>query len=130
MIEIDCGEMTFDDQLELASVISDGLAGKGIALVKDTKIVIDVMSKGVSAGGVVDIVKRFVSTRKDSRYYSIEADGDDVVVHTPDPLARSRGRRDTGQLLPDNLMKCPWCSFVTPYQELYNVHIRSHGFGL
>ena len=121
--------MTLDDQLALASAISDGLGGRGVALVKDDTLVIDAMSK-VSTGEVASVVRDFVSKRKDAKYYSVEVAGDDIAVRTPDPLARSRGRKDTGQLLPDNLLKCPFCPFVTPYQELYNVHLRSHGFGM
>ena len=130
MLEVDCSEMTLDDQLALASAISDGLGGRAVALVKDDKLVLDALSSKVTAGEVAGIVRGFVSKRKDARFYSVEADGGDIVVHTPDPLARSRGRKDTGQLLPDNLQKCPYCGFVTPYQELYDVHMRSHLFGV
>ena len=130
MIEVDCSEMTVDEQIALASAISDGLGGKGMALVKDTKIVLDTISGKVTAGEVLALVRDFAKRRKEPQSYSVVSDGDEIVVHTPDPLARSRGRRDTGQLLPPNLSKCPFCSFVTPYQELYNVHVRSHGFGI
>ena len=130
MIEVDCSEMTVDEQIALASAISDGLGGKGMALVKDTKIVLDTISGKVSIDEVLVLVRDFVKKRKEAQSYSVESDGDEIIVHTPDPLARSRGRRDTGQLLPPNLLKCPFCSFVTPYQELYNVHVRSHGFGI
>lgn len=129
LIEIDCGEMDFDEQLALASAVSDGLDGRGMALVKDEKIVIDELSK-VSAGEVASAVRAFVSRRKDPGHYGVAVEGDTIVVHTPDPLSRSRGRKDTGELLPPNLMKCPFCNFVTPYKELYDVHFRSHGFAL
>ena len=130
MIEVDCSEMTLDDQLSLASAISDGLGGRAVALVKDDKLVLDTMSNKIGVDEVANLVRGFASKRKDAAHYSVETDGEKVKVHTPDPLARSRGRKDTGQLLPDNLLKCPWCSFVTPYEELYNVHVRSHGFAL
>ena len=128
MIEVDCSEMTLDDQLALASAISEGLSGRGMALVKDSKVVLDPLAK-VSTGEVLGIVKAFISKRKDAQHYSVEEDGDDIMVHTPDPLARSRGRKDPGQLLPPNLLKCPFagCGFVTPYQELLTIHVRSHG---
>ncbi|MDG6909411.1 MAG: hypothetical protein JRN08_03490 [Nitrososphaerota archaeon] len=128
MIKVDCSEMTLDDQLALASAISDGLGGRAFAFVKDDRLALDTVSGKVTTGEVAAIVRGFVSKRKDARYYSVELDGDEVRVHTPDPLARSRGRKDTGQLLPENLLKCPFCNFVTPYQELYDVHFRSHGF--
>jgi hypothetical protein len=126
MIQVDCSEMDLDEQLALASAISDGLGGKGVGIVKDAKIVVDELSK-VSGSDVAKIVESFVA-RRGTPGYSVEADGDELVVHTPDPKARARGRKDTGELLPPNLMICPFCSFVTPYEELYNVHLRSHGF--
>ena len=130
MIEIDCREMTLDDQLALASAVSDGLGGRAVALVKDDKLALDTMSNKVSVGEVEGVVRGFLSKRKEAEHYSVEADGDEIVVHSPDPLARSRGRKDTGQLLPDNLLKCSYCAFITPYQELYDVHVRSHLFGV
>jgi hypothetical protein len=130
LIEVDCREMAVDEQIALASAISDGLGGRAVALVKDAMIVIDALSGRVPASEVLPLVRGFVSKRKDAQHYSVEQDGDVIVVHTPDPLARSRGRKDTGQLLPPNLLKCPFCSFVTPYQELYYVHVRAHGFGV
>ena len=130
LLEVDCSEMTLDDQLALASAISDGLGGRAVALVKDDKLALDTMSNKVTAGEVADVVRGFVSKRKDAKYYSVEADGDEIKVHTPDPLSRSRGRQDTGQLLPDNLLKSPYCAFVSPYQEMYDVHMRSHLFGV
>lgn len=127
LISIDCAELTTDEQLALAAAISDGLGGSAIALVKDTEIVLDpLLNKEPDPSRVEAILKHFMSRRKDAQYYSLERSGSTFVVHSADPLARSRGRRkDT---LPENLMKCPWCGFVTPYGELYTVHIRSHGF--
>lgn len=133
MISIDCRELTFDEQLALAGVLSDQLGGRTVALVKDASIVFDQISGDPpSAGQLESIVRGFVAKRKDARHYSVEAEGDRIVVHSADPLARSRGRKDTGQLLPPNLLKCPFsgCGFVTPYRELYDIHVRSHGFGL
>jgi len=129
VIQVECKEMTLDEQLALAAAISDGLDGRGVALVKDDKIVLDSMSNAVTTGEVLAVVRAFVSRRKDAEHYSVDSNGEDIVVHTPDPLSRSRGRKDSGQWLPDNLMKCPWsgCGFVTPYQELYAIHVRSHG---
>ena len=128
MISVDCSEMSLDDQLALGSAISEGLGGRGVAMVKDDKLVIDAMSS-VAPGEVADVVRGFVSKRKDARYYSVELDGDDVRVHTPDPLARSRGRKDPGQILPPNLLKCPFasCGFVTPYPEVMRNHVLLHG---
>ncbi|MDG6921308.1 MAG: hypothetical protein JRN59_07250 [Nitrososphaerota archaeon] len=128
MIEVECGEMTVDEQLALASAISDGLAGRAVALIKGTKVVLDPVSGEASTDEVVRIVEGFASRRKDPGEWSVDSSGLSIVVHSADPLSRSRGRRDTGELLPDNLFKCPFCPFVTPYEELYVVHYRSHGF--
>lgn len=128
MIEVDCSEMTLDDQLALGSAISDGLGGRAFALVKDDKLVLDSMSGKVSVGEVEGVVRGFISKRKDAKYYSVEADGERIRVRTPDPLARSRGRKDSGQMLPPNLLKCPYssCGFVTPYPEVMRNHIYLH----
>ena len=129
MISIDCSELTADEQLALAEAVTEGLAGRGLALVKDESIVLDDLSGGTLGVSQVEaVVSRFVSRRKDAKDYSVERDGDRLVVRSPDPLARSRGRKMAE--LPDNVLKCPYCPFVTPYQELYNVHVRAHGFGV
>ena len=130
MMSIDCHELTFDEQLALAAAVSDGLGGRAVGMIKDDSIVLDQISGQTPALSELEtIVRSFVAKRKDARYYSVEVVGEKLIVHSPDPLARSRGRKDTGLLLPDNLLKCPFCNFVTPYQELYDVHFRSHGFG-
>jgi hypothetical protein len=127
LISIDCSELTTDEQLALAAAISDGLGGAAIALVRDTEIVLDSISNQKPDHSQVEtIVKQFISRRRDSQYYSLEREGDRFVIHSPDPLVRARGRRkDT---LPENLLKCPWCAYVTPYEELLAVHCRAHGF--
>ena len=125
MIEIECAEMTVDEQLALASAISDAFAGKAVALTKGTRIVLDALSE-VRVEKVVEEVRGFVSKWKDREHYSVDSDGPRVTVHTPDPLVRSRGRGRPG--LPPHVLQCPFCGFVTPYQEPYEVHVRSHGF--
>jgi hypothetical protein len=127
VIRIECKELNTDEQLALAAAISDGLEGSAIALVKDTGIVLDPMkNEDPDPSRVESIVKSFLSRRKDSQYYTLERNGTRFVVHSPDPLARARGRRKSN--LPENVLKCPWCGFVTPYEELYVIHTRSHGF--
>ena len=123
---IDCRELTVDEQIALASDISDSLGGNGVALVNSDKIVVDFFDEQPDVDKVVSIVSEFIGRRKESQYYSIERVGDSLAVHSADPLAAQK-RRPT-EKLPPNLLKCPFCSFVTPYQELYNVHARSHGF--
>jgi hypothetical protein len=127
LISIDCHELTVDEQLALAGELTGGLQGRTVALVKGEEIVLDeISSERVRPEEVRVVVQAFVSRRKDARHYSVERDSDLIIVHSSDPLARGRGRKE-GQL-PPNLLKCPFCSFVTPYQEMYNIHVRSHGF--
>ena len=129
MIVIDCHELTVDEQLALASSLSDQLQGRAIALVRDEDIVFDVMrGNDLDQGQIESLVKQFISRRKESEHYSVERKGETLVVHSADPLARGRGRME-GRL-PDNLLQCPFCPFVTPYQEAYVVHVRSHGVGV
>ena len=127
MITIDCHELTVDEKLALASEISDELAGVALALIKDGDIVIDQLGRGALDPGAVEaVVTDFVSRRVDASNYSVEREEDFIVVHSPDPIAAKHGRRQNR--LPDNVKICPFCSFVTPYEELYVVHVRSHGF--
>ncbi|HEV2137912.1 MAG TPA: hypothetical protein VGR53_03655 [Nitrososphaerales archaeon] len=126
MIAIECIELTLDEQIALASAVSEGLRGAAIALIQDSKIVIDLINVGrIDPLEVEGIVRQFVSRRKDAQHYSVERDGGYILVHSPDPLARSRGRKKSQ--LPGNLLQCPSCGFVTQYKELYNIHVRSHG---
>jgi len=132
LIQVDCHELTFDEQLALAGDLSDALGGRALALalVKDETIVFDALqAPGAQRGEVEEVVRKFLSGRKESRYYSSEWDGTVLVVRSADPLARSCGKKDSGQMLPPNLLKCPFsgCGFVTPHQELLTVHVRSHG---
>jgi len=128
MLLIDCRELTVDEQLALASSLSDNLEGRAIALVRDADIVFDVMSgKALDEVQIEGLVRKFISKRSGSQHYTIERTGDTLVVHSADPLARGRGRME-GRL-PANLQQCPFCMFVTPYQEEYAVHVRSHLFG-
>ena len=128
-ITIDCHEITLDEQIALASAISDELHGKAIAFIRDAEIVVDPIDKDRTETVEIEaIVRAFVSRRKDAKHYSVDRDGDLLVIHSPDPLIRDRGR--SWAHLPDNLLQCPFCFFVTQYQELYNIHVRSHGFGV
>lgn len=126
---IDCSELTMDEELALAAEISDSLKGQGVALVNGAKIVFDSFEEGLlDENAVESVVWEFVARRKGHEFYVVERVGDSLVVHSADPVAAMR-RRAT-EKLPSNLLKCPFCSFVTPYQELYLVHTRSHGFVL
>ena len=124
---IDCGELTMDEELALAAAISDSLKGEGVALVNGEKIVFDSFREAqLDEKAIESVVKEFVAHRKVHEFYSVERVDDSLIVHSADPVAASRRR--TTEKLPPNLLKCPFCSFVTPYQELYIVHTRSHGF--
>ena len=115
-----------DEQLALASNLSDEFQGRVLALVRDVDIVFDVIAgKGLDEAHVESVVRRFIGRRKDAVHYSAERSGEVLTIHSPDPLARGRGRRRGG--LPDNLLQCPICGFVTPYEESYVIHYRSHG---
>jgi len=126
-LEIDCSELTADEQLALAGEITEALGGKGIALPKGRMIVFDPLEGGgVDDRAVEEAVRDFLSRRKDSSRYSAERKGGKLVVHSPDPVAA--GRSANLERLPPNLLKCPFCPFITTYEELYIVHCRSHGF--
>lgn len=129
VLTIKCHELTVDEQLALASALSDEFQGDLLALARDEDIVFDVLAgKDLDKSRVESVIRSFIGRRKDAEHYSLEVSGEVLVVHSADPLARSRGRKPGG--MPSNLLKCPYCSFVTPYQEAYDVHFRSHLVGV
>ena len=127
MIRVDCHELTRDEQLAIASELSDALAGRAVALVDDHRLVLDSMrGPEPDVAEIEAIVRSYISRRPKAAEYSIDRAGDVLTVRSPDPIAATHGQRRSP--LPDNLKQCPFCSFVTPYDELLTVHVRSHGF--
>ena len=125
VVLIDCSELSTDEKLALASQISDRLGGTAIALVKGEDIVLDQLSAEKPDPSVVkDTVIHFISRRKKAEDYSVEVIGERIVVHSADPIAAIRRKRQ--KQLPPNLQQCPFCGFVSPYEELYTVHLRAH----
>ncbi len=125
VVFIDCSELSADEKLALASQISDRLGGAAIALVKGEDIVLDQLSGEKPDQSVVkDAVIHFISRRKKAEDYSVEVIGERIIVHSADPIASMRKKRQ--KRLPPNLQQCPFCGFVTPYEELYTVHLRAH----
>jgi len=127
MIVIRCKELTTDEQLALAEEVTSKLGGAGIALARGPDLVLDQLGKeALRRDAVEGAVKDFLARRPDGPHYSYEWVGDSIVVHSADPIRAMGERRKPS--LPDNVFKCPFCAFVTPYEELYVVHYRSHGF--
>ncbi len=88
MISIDCSELSADEKLALASNISEALEGVALALVKGESIVLDVLSgQKLDIKRVGEIVVNFISRRKDSEGYSVEVEGEEIIVHSADPIA-------------------------------------------
>jgi len=125
MVRIDCSELTRDEQLALASAISDGLEGVGVALIKGNDIVVDQLAaRKVEVGSVVPIVTGFVSKRTDPSLYVLDVSGDVIRLHSPDPIA-ARSKRNRSRLPPD-VFQCPACGLILPSQEKYEDHMRMH----
>ena len=127
MISIDCSELSADEKLALASSISDALAGVALALIRGESIVLDILSdQNLDVGRVEAIVTNFISRRKDSEGYSIEVEGEEIIVRSADPIAAMRRKRESE--MPPNVSQCPFCGFFTPYEEKYRAHILIHYF--
>jgi hypothetical protein len=125
MIEVDCAELSNDEELALASEISDRLEGRALALVKQDSIVLDQLTdERLDVEALRPIVGDFMSRRKDSEHYSFEVDGQKIVVHSADPIAASR--RKAENTVPPNLMQCPYCWFITQSEGEYTLHLKSH----
>jgi hypothetical protein len=118
VLKIDCLELSADEKLALASEISDALEGRALALA-DERLTVDALQP---------VVSDFISRRKEAEYYSTEVRGETIVVHSADPVAASKRKKEN--TLPPNLKQCPYCSFITQYEEEYNVHMRAHLFGV
>jgi hypothetical protein len=125
MIEVDCSELTQEEQLALAASILDELLGKSLALVKGNSIVIDWMSgPKLDVAQLMHFVEKFVSRRKDAKYYGVARQEDKVVVHSPDPTAANRTR--TNYRLPPGAYQCPACGLILPDEGRYQLHLRTH----
>lgn len=126
MLVIDCRELTVDEKMALASFISDELSGAALALINGEDIVLDEIAHSpVATGRVEGIVRRFVLRRRDTQNYSVEREGARMVVHSAHPIVARHDRKHNE--LPPNLIKCPFCPFLTPYEEMYTIHVRAHG---
>ena len=126
-LDVDCSELSTDEELALAEHLTGFLSGRAVALVNNGKIVFDIISGSqLDAGEVETAVRDFIGRRNDSHLYSVERAGDSIVVHPPDPIASSRMRRPA--TMPPNVYQCPFCGFVTPYKEVYQTHSVIHYF--
>ncbi|MDV3277497.1 MAG: hypothetical protein LYZ69_03400 [Nitrososphaerales archaeon] len=126
VIVIDCSELTANEKLVLASKISERLAGSALALSRGDDLVVDQLNDGeLEPDAVLSIVKEFIS-KAEGPGYSLEQVKGRIVVHSPKPADRRSKRKNQ---LPPNLKQCPFCPFITPYDEAYTVHLRAHLFG-
>jgi hypothetical protein len=129
MLRVDCRDLSNDEKAALAGEISDELDGRAIALIKLNSIVFDRLDGSeVTPESILAAVSRFISERTGSVGYSYQLEGDVITVHATIP-AHADKQIDRSQL-PPNLMQCPYCSFITQYQEEYNVHLRAHLVGV
>jgi hypothetical protein len=126
MILVDCSELSSNEKLALASQLSDNLEGVAVALVKGEDIVLDPLPGGrPEPSAVKDSVIDFISRRKDAAHYAVEAAGERIVIRSADPVSASRKKKQNQ--LPPNLKPCPFCGFVTQYDDLLMLHTRLHG---
>jgi hypothetical protein len=129
MILVDCSELSADEKLALASQISDSLEGVAVALVKGEDIVLDQLTdEKVEPSMVKNAVESFIWHRDDAGHFSVEVAGDRVIVHSADP-ASAMSKKEHYRL-PPNLKQCPYCSFISEYDEEMTVHVRTHLFGV
>ena len=93
---------------------------------KKGELVLDVSDQATLGVDEVNrIVWGFISRRKDAKYYTLSVAGEVITVHPPVPVAKESRRNP--ELLPPNLMRCPYCGYVTQYEEEFVVHTRAHG---
>ena len=124
-MDIDCSELSTDEELALAELLTGSRRGLAVALVNDGKIVFDILEgNGLDEGMVLSAVRDFIARRDNARLYSVERAGGSILVHPPDPVASSKMRRPA--TMPPNVYECPFCGFITPYKEVYETHSVVH----
>jgi hypothetical protein len=125
MIKVDCSELSGQLRLALAEAISEGLGGKGIALLDGSEIAIDTLSgPEVPAEHLGNLVQSFISKQKDASVYHVEVYSKSVMVHSSVPVPENEKR--VQEKLPPGLLQCPVCGYVTTSQDLYENHLRIH----
>jgi len=109
--------------LALASLISDDLDGKGVAIVKDDKILVDQISKAnISVASVLTMVEAFVAKRKDPTKYSFEVSRSGILIHSRN--LREAGYKKGIRRLPPGFSQCSLCGFLTRDREVLTLHVR------
>lgn len=125
MIKVDCSELSGATKLALAESISDGLGGKGVALLDGNDIAIDTLSgPELGAARIQSLVTSYLSGRKDKSAYHIEDKGNLIVVHSSETV--STHEKKVSSQLPPGLLQCPNCGFLTESQDAYQDHMRWH----
>ncbi|MDE1852542.1 MAG: hypothetical protein KGI38_02210 [Thaumarchaeota archaeon] len=125
MIKVDCSDLSGMTKLGLAEAISDGLGGKGIALLDGKDIAIDTLSgPELGIARIQSMVVSYLSGRKDASAYSVEDKGNLIVVHSSAVV--SAQEKKVSSVLPPNLLQCPDCGFLTTSQNQYEDHLRIH----
>lgn len=126
MILVDCSEISSDEKLALASMLSDRLEGIAVALIRGDDIVLDALSSERLDQIVVNgVVTDFVSRRKDASHNRVEVSGSRIIVRSRDSVSAKRRKKQSQ--LPPNLKQCPFCGFVTQHEDLMMLHVRLHG---
>lgn len=125
MIKVDCTELNGATKLALAEAISEGLGGKGVALLDGNDIAIDTLSgPEVGTAQIQSLVRSYLSGRKEGTVFGVEAEGNKIVVHSSVPV--SAREKKVPEVLPPGLFQCPACGFVTTSQGQYDYHLRMH----
>jgi len=124
MVQVDCTQAS-GLEVELASYFSERLKGV-LPLVKRRKVVFDETSsgRGLTTTEVVDVLKSFLAARSLSRDYEIALERDEITLRAqkPSPARKFKG----GHRPPPNLHICPHCGYVTPYEDVYWIHVKTH----
>jgi hypothetical protein len=124
LIEIDCREIP-DQVLALATYIGDRSDGVAVPLVKNDRIVFDeIVPGGLDLDATARSVGEFIT--ENDLGCTLTVENEVVVVHSPILRKRSKNMNT----LPPGLLQCPYCSYVTQYQEELTVHTRAHLFGV
>ncbi|MFQ5920577.1 MAG: hypothetical protein ACE5JV_01000 [Nitrososphaerales archaeon] len=121
MITIDCHDMR-ELKVELAAYISERT--KVVALMKSDEIVLDSLTDDVAdVNDVSQHVTAFLAMKDLSKDFLVKVKGKKIIIVSISGRKVTRTDKDL------ELLECPHCGMLSPYEEEMSVHLKAHYIG-
>lgn len=105
-------------KVELAAYLSENMAV--VAAVKADSIAIDPLVDTIGASEVSVHVNAFLAREDLAKNFAVRILGKEIVMDALSDVQYERKEHDT------DLLVCPHCGKISPYEEEMSVHIRAH----